>query len=166
MIVTMAALLVAFPVMMTQYGCSTALTVETVTAAGIDSLRHASTARVVLLNVWATWCRPCLDEIPGLVRLWEEYSRDDLDLILLSADDLSDRDSAVVPFLKGTGVSFPTYIIGGGDQDAVIRALDPEWSGALPATILSARGDGASRTLVGEQTYDQFKTEIDALLAR
>lgn len=147
-------------------GCSRALTVGRVSASGIDSLRRASQARVVLLNVWATWCRPCLDEMPGIVRLREEYSRDDLEVLLLSADDLSELDSAVVPFLERTGVGFPTWIIAERDQEAVIRAIDPDWSGALPATVLSRPGGAESKTLVGERTYEQLKTEIDALLAK
>lgn len=160
------ALTVVLTVLTTLAGCSGRVSVEPLTASGIDSIRRASRARVVLLNVWATWCRPCLDEMPGIVRLRADYSADDLEVLLLSADDLSDLDSAVVPFLERTGVSFPTWIIGERDQDAVIRALDPEWSGALPATILSLRGERVSRTLVGERTYEQLKTEIDALLAR
>ncbi len=160
------ALTIAFAALAASAGCSGRASVAPVSAAGIDSLRHASRARVLLLNVWATWCRPCLDEMPGIVRLRDDYSRDDLDVLLLSADDLSDLDSAVVPFLERTGVGFPTWIIGERDQDAVIRALDPEWSGALPATILSLRGGAMSRTLVGERTYEQLKSEVDALLAQ
>ncbi len=102
--------------------------------------------------------------MPGIVKIRKEYSGEDLEVILLSADDLSDLDTAVVPFLAGAGVDFPTYIMGDGDQDALIRTLDPGWSGALPATLLSKRGSGASRTLVGERSYDQLKKEIDGLL--
>jgi thiol-disulfide isomerase/thioredoxin len=148
------------------HGCAREAPVVPVGAAGIDSLRRSSGARVVLVNVWATWCRPCMDEMPGLVKVRGEYSRDDLEVILLSADDLSDLDSSVVPFLRKTGVDFPTYIIGDKDQDAVIRALDPEWSGALPATMLTVRDAPEPRTLVGERTVEQFREEIDALLAR
>jgi len=148
------------------HACATAPGVTPVPPSAADSLRRSSAARVVLVNVWATWCKPCKDELPGIVRLRSEYPRADLDVILLSADDLSDVDSAVVPFLRRNGVDFPTYVIGGGDQDAFIRALDTEWSGALPATFLTARASGASRRLVGERTHEQLKTEIDALLAR
>jgi thiol-disulfide isomerase/thioredoxin len=146
--------------------CSTAPGVAPVSAAAADSLRRSSHSRVVVLNVWATWCKPCLDEMPGLVRLRSEYSRDELDLIILSADDLSDVDSAVVPFLEKTGVDFPTYVFGGGDQDDFINALDTAWSGALPATFISSPSTGVARTLVGERTHEQLKSEIDALLER
>jgi thiol-disulfide isomerase/thioredoxin len=164
--VSLAAFFAAAAGAMLLQGCASAPGVTPVSAAGADSLRRSSTARVVLLNVWATWCKPCLEEMPGLVRLRSEYSRDDLDLILLSADDLSDVDTAVAPFLGKAGVDFPTYVFGGGDQDAFIRTFDTTWSGALPATFLSSRPSGASRTLVGERSYEQFKAEIDALLAR
>lgn len=146
--------------------CATAPGVTPVSAAAADSLRRSSPARVVLVNVWATWCKPCLEEMPALVRLRSEYSRDDLDLIILSADDLSDVDTAVVPFLGKTGVDFQTYVFGGDDQDEFIRTFDTTWSGALPATFLSSRPAGVSRTLVGGRSYEQFKAEVDALLAR
>jgi thiol-disulfide isomerase/thioredoxin len=161
-----AALIAAAAGSVLLQACSTAPGVTPVSAAAADSLRRSSRARVVVLNVWATWCRPCLGEMPGLVRLRSEYSRNDLDLIILSADDLSDVDSAVVPFLEKTGVDFPTYVFGGGDQDDFINALDSTWSGALPATFISSPSTGASRTLVGERTREQFKSEIDALLDR
>lgn len=147
-------------------GCASNATVTPLTSAGVDSLRRSSPSRVVLLNVWATWCRPCMDEMPGLVRLRREYPRNDLDVILLSADDLSDLDSAVVPFLSRSGVDFPTYIIGERDQDAFIRTLDTGWSGALPATMIARRGAAESRTIVGERTFDQLRSDIDALLDR
>ena len=146
--------------------CSGGPSIIPVTAAGADSLRRSSTSRVVLLNVWATWCRPCLEEMPALVRLRSEYSRADLDVILLSADDPSDADTAVAPFLAKTGVGFPTYIFGAGDQDAFINALDSSWTGALPATFLSSPSAGTSRTIVGARTYEQFRGDIDALLGR
>jgi thiol-disulfide isomerase/thioredoxin len=146
--------------------CATAPGVTPVSAAAADSLRSSSRARVVLLNVWATWCKPCIDEMPGLVRLRSDYSRDDLEVILLSADDLSDVDSAVVPFLRKSGVDFPTYVFGGGDQDAFIRALDTSWSGALPATFISSRTAGASGIFVGERSYEQLKNEVDERLSR
>lgn len=146
--------------------CTAGAGVTPVTAAGADSLRRSSDARVVLVNVWATWCKPCLDEMPGLVRLRSEYPRADLDLVLISADDPADLDTAVVPFLRGSGVDFETWIYAGRDQDALIRGLDSSWSGALPATFLSSPATGASKTLVGERTYEQLKTAVDELLAR
>ncbi len=148
-------------------GCSGRAAVEPVTAIQVDSLLRSSEAKVILLNVWATWCQPCLDEMPAIVKLRAEFNHRDLEVILLSADDLSERDSAVVPFLGRVGVDFPTYIFAqmpGDGQDALIRSLDPEWSGALPATFLTVRGSGTTRTLVGERSYEVLKREVEVLL--
>jgi thiol-disulfide isomerase/thioredoxin len=164
--VPLAAVLAAAAGSLLLYSCTAAPGITPVSAAAADSLRRSSHSRVVLLNVWATWCKPCLDEMPGLVRLRSEYSRADLEVILLSADDLSDVDSAVAPFLRKTGVDFPTYVFGGGDQDAFIRALDTTWAGALPATFIASPPSGPSRTFVGGRTYEQLKAEVDARLAR
>ena len=99
-------------------------------------------ASVVVLNVWATWCLPCREEFPDLVRLEKEYRAKGLRLVLVSAD-FPDAVEGASEFLKEHGVAFDTFIKDGdvGDQD-FIDGLDPRWSGALPATIVF---DGAGR---------------------
>lgn len=100
---------------------------------------RAEGARAVLVNVWATWCMPCREEFPHLLRLRREYGPRGLRVILVSGDFDSEMP-AVVRFLEEQGVDFPTYIKSGKDME-FIDALEPRWSGALPATfIYDARG--------------------------
>ena len=90
-----------------------------------------SPAELVLVNVWATWCQPCREEMPILVELGR---RAELELLLVSAD-FEDQMPEARRFLGSVGVDFETYHKRGGDM-AFINALDPGWSGALPATFL------------------------------
>jgi thiol-disulfide isomerase/thioredoxin len=93
-------------------------------------------AKAVLVNVWATWCEPCRDEMPSLLRFYREHREDGLRLFLISVDDEADRDR-VVAFLTSQGIDFPTWLKRGDDQSLkLMRALDPEWSGILPASFL------------------------------
>jgi len=132
----------------------------------IDELHHvvrAGGARVVLLNVWATWCVPCREEFPDLMRLRREYRERGLRLVLVSAD-VDSQLPAARRFLSEQGVDFLTYLKQGADMP-FIDSLDARWSGALPATVLY---DGIGQQLwfhEGKTTYDSLKNRIDQALA-
>ena len=134
--------------------------------ATIDQLREvvrAGGSRVVLLNLWATWCVPCREEFPDLMRLRREYRERGLRLVLVSAD-IDSQIPAAKRFLAEQGVDFLTYLKQGADMP-FIDSLDARWSGALPATLLY---DGAGRQLwfhEGKTSYDSLKTRIDQALA-
>src|SRR5215510_1571297 len=78
-------------------------------ADGAELLRQvrASGARVVLLNVWATWCQPCREELPDILRLRRELGQRGLAVVLVSAD-FDDEGRAAAQFLGGLEVDFPT----------------------------------------------------------
>jgi thiol-disulfide isomerase/thioredoxin len=95
---------------------------------------RAPGARAVLVNVWATWCDPCREELPGLLRFYRERRAQGLRLVLVSADDEQNRDK-VARFLAGQGVDFPSWLKRGDDQ-VFINGLDRRWTGALPASFL------------------------------
>jgi thiol-disulfide isomerase/thioredoxin len=98
-------------------------------------------ARAVVLNVWGTWCGPCREEFPDLLRLHRDYRDRGLRLVLLSVDFDSEVPQ-VNRFLAEQGVDFETYRRSGGDDDKFINTLSPLWSGALPATFVY---DGTGR---------------------
>lgn len=119
-------------------------------------------ARAVVVNVWATWCVPCREEFPDLMRLRREYREWGLRLVLVSADSDSGLPEAR-RFLAAQGVEFLTYLKQGADMP-FIDGLDSLWTGALPATLLY---DGSGRKLwfhEGRTSYDSLKTRIDAMV--
>jgi biotin carboxylase/thiol-disulfide isomerase/thioredoxin len=123
---------------------------------------RAGGARLVLLNVWATWCVPCREEFPDLMRIRQEYRERGLRLVLVSADTDS-QIPAAKRFLAEQGVDFLTYLKQGADMP-FIDSLDARWSGALPATLLY---DEKGRKLwfhEGQTTYDSLKTRIEGAL--
>jgi len=131
------------------------------TVATADQVLRAvreSKARVVVVNVWATWCVPCREEFPDLLKLRRTYGPRGVTLVLVSADFAAERAQAAA-FLSEQGVDFPTYLKTGDDMQ-FINAFDPAWSGALPATfIYDARGR-LRHALLGKSSYAQFEAKI------
>ena len=131
-------------------------------AADVLQAVRAPGARVVLVNVWATWCIPCREEMPDLLRLRRAYADRGLRLILVSGDFTGDREQALA-FLREQGVDFPTYLKQGSDME-FIDALDPHWSGALPLTLVYD-GSGTLRDhIYGKGSYAQFEDKVRTAL--
>jgi thiol-disulfide isomerase/thioredoxin len=128
-----------------------------------DAIRKPG-ARAVLVNVWATFCDPCREEMPDLLKVFRERRDRGLRLVLVSADPDDDEGRAQArKYLATLGVEFRSYLKTGDDM-AFINGLDPRWSGALPASFLF---DGAGKVrhfFPGEVTAATLAPEIDALL--
>lgn len=128
--------------------------VELIDAKGVAVLRKNDTKKVRLFNVWATWCGPCVKEFPELVATSRKFGLRDFEFISISMDDPKDlpavkafleKHNAIVPdklkpSLKTEGRKGNAYIFNEASQDALIQALDPEWPGPIPHTLVVAPG--------------------------
>ena len=121
-------------------------------------------ARAVLVNVWATWCDPCREEMPDIIRVYRQRKADGLRLVLVSADDEDELPEAQ-KFLAAQGVTFPSFLKQGAD-DAFINGLEPRWTGALPASFLFDSRGRLVQFWPGPITSDQLTTKLDELLKR
>lgn len=132
------------------------------TAEDLRAVIERPGAAAVLVNLWASWCEPCMEELPEVLRLREESIPDGVRVVLVSFDVPSRRHKAVAA-LRELGVTFPTFIREGGDQEFV-AAMHP-WRGRLPTTMIFGH-DGALRELLeGKQTYEALRDALDAALA-
>jgi len=123
---------------------------------------RAPGAKAVVLNVWATWCEPCREEFPDLVRLGHEYASKGVRLVLVSGDFDSEKP-AVTKFLTDQGVDFASYIKSGDDMK-FINGLNPKWTGALPATFVYD-GQGRLRDFwEGKASYAKMEERLRRVL--
>jgi len=129
-----------------------------VTAAQLGEVVAAARGNVVLVNIWATWCHPCREEFPYLVRLQRELHGQGFELVLVSAD-FDNQLPKVTEFLAGQGVDFPTYRKIGSDGE-FIDGLDPRWSGALPATFVYDRSGTLRDFWEGDLSYQGFLERV------
>jgi thiol-disulfide isomerase/thioredoxin len=92
-----------------------------------------------LINLWATWCGPCVIEFPEFVTMQRMYGARDFEFISISTDGMKKKDK-VLQFLKDKNAATKNYICTSDDKYALIEAVDTNWPGALPYTILVAPG--------------------------
>jgi thiol-disulfide isomerase/thioredoxin len=116
------------------------VSLEPVDTAGIKALgRNPEGKKLRLINVWATWCGPCVIEFPDLVDLNRIYRGRDFEVVTINADEAGNRQNAL-EFLKKRQASTRNVAFDGENMYALVEALDPKWPGALPHTILVAPG--------------------------
>ena len=105
-------------------------------AAALRELRaNAGTGRIRLINAWATWCGPCVAEFDELIEQNLRFRQRDFELVTLAAQ-FPDEEPKVLKFLQQHQASTRNLLFGTTDKYALIEALDPEWNGALPYTLL------------------------------
>ena len=131
-------------------------------AAALHAAVGAPGAKATLLNVWATWCAPCREEFPELVRLEKAWRDRGLRVMFVSAD-FDDQLPEVRAFLAKQGVTAPSWIKTGDDM-AFIDAMDKRWSGALPATFIYDSQGKLVRFWEGKADYARFESEVRAVM--
>lgn len=128
----------------------TPVNVELIDAAGAAALAKNGTNKVRLINVWATWCGPCVEEFPELVTTARKFGLRDFEFISISADDPKDT-APVKAFLEknkagmsaklqksveAEGRKTNSYVFSGSNIDDLMKVLDPEWPGGIPHSVL------------------------------
>jgi thiol-disulfide isomerase/thioredoxin len=146
---------------------STAQAAPKIVPAGLETLQAAIRkpgARAVLVNVWATWCEPCVEEMPDIVRAYRAHKASGLRLVLVSADD-EDGRAAAEKFLAKQGVDVDSFLKVGDDM-AFINGIEKRWTGALPASFIF---DGRGRLLQfwpRQITHDELDAKLTEALKR
>jgi thiol-disulfide isomerase/thioredoxin len=136
--------------------------VTQIDASGLKDLLKPN-GRPLLINFWATWCGPCREEFPDLVKIGADY-KGKIDLITVTLDEVSEINGEVPKFLAEMRSDSPAYLLKTPDADAAIALVSKDWQGALPFTILfSARGE-TIYSKQGKFETDVLRAEIEKLL--
>ena len=133
----------------------------------IAGLRKALTPseKPLMVNFWATWCDPCREEFPDLVKLDAEY-KGKIDFITISLDELSEINRDVPKFLADMKAEMPAYLLKAEDDDAAIAIVSKNFTGALPFTIIYDPSGKEMYFRQGKIKMETVRAELDKLLAK
>ncbi len=138
---------------------------ESIDVNGIRELIKNNSEKLRLINIWATWCGPCITEFPELVEINFMYRHRSFELITISADD-PDKDEQVIKFLRNHHASCKNYLFNSNDKYALIEAVDPNWQGALPYSLLVKPGGELLYAAQGAIDPLEMKRKIVKVLGR
>lgn len=104
-------------------------------APALAALRRNDSGKFRLVTFWATWCAPCLAEFHEFVTINRMYRHRDFELVTVSVNEPDEQES-VLAFLKKQQASNRNLILASRDRETQLNAFEPEWSGAVPYTVL------------------------------
>ena len=136
---------------------------EVATPTVIKAKISATKSPVLLVHAWATWCDPCRDEFPELIKVHEEFSSQGLQLLLIAADEPSDIER-VKQFLADHN-STEGSLIASALTEEFVTALSPNWGGSLPASFFYVDGKLVTEW-EGKRSHEEYAEIISELLKR
>lgn len=130
--------------------------------------KSAAASRPVLVNFWATWCDPCREEFPDLVKIDADYSARGLDFIVVSMDDLVDLNTSVPRFLADVKAKMPAYLLIAKDEGAFLESITAVESKedavvGLPVTVLFDAAGKIAYKKSGKVKPEVLRAELDKL---
>ena len=133
----------------------------------IDEVRLKSLVKPggkpLLVNFWATWCDPCREEFPDLVKIDADF-KGKIDFITVSLDDLAEIKRDVPKFLAEMNAEMPAYLLKSTNEDAAIPSVSKDWQGGLPFTILFDEKGATAYSKQGKVSVRDLRAEIEKLV--
>ncbi|HKK74350.1 MAG TPA: TlpA disulfide reductase family protein [Saprospiraceae bacterium] len=116
-----------------------------------------------VINFWATWCQPCIEEMPYFEQLHEEFSEDKVRVILVSLDFEKDVEPRLIPFLEEKQLQSDVALLLDGKYNDWIDRVEPTWDGAIPVTLIY-KGD--EKRFHGKQyaNFEQLSAMVKELM--
>lgn len=103
---------------------------------GLEPLLHKEDDKTYIINFWATWCKPCIEEMPYFERVHAEQKGNNVEVILVSLDMPNMWKTRLEPYVENKGIQSEVVILDDPDQNDWIPKVSEEWGGAIPATLI------------------------------
>jgi len=123
---------------------------------------NSSESDVTVVNFWATWCLPCVEEFPDFVQFGKDFEAKGVEVVFVSADT-EDNMPGVVSFLRGQNVPWHSYLKTGRDNDFIPK-FSENWSGGLPATFIYSKDKGLVEFWEGASNYAELERKVNSIL--
>lgn len=136
--------------------------VKSYTYKELKPLLEKNDGKTYVINFWATWCAPCVKELPAFEKIKQEYADKNVEVILVSLDFPKQVDKRLIPFINKNQLKSEVILLNDVNENVWIKDIDATWSGAIPATIIyNAKG---RKFFEQSFEYEQLETELQSLL--
>ena len=142
------------------------IVVEPIDTDALKTLLTQQRQQPLLVNFWATFCDPCRDEFPDLVKIDKDFRPQSLEFVTVSLDDVSDIKTSVPEFLGSMKATMPAYLLDASDPEPAINLVDPKWRGDLPATFLYNEKGEIVYKHIGRVDTAELRAEIQKLVKK
>lgn len=129
----------------------------------LEPIFHLNNDTTYVINFWATWCGPCVEELPYFERLDQDYQGKPLKIILVSLDFRKNVRTKLLRFVEDRPLKLPVIALTDNKTNVWIDKVDPEWSGAIPITVIY-RND--KRVFIQDQfaDYEELASAVKSVL--
>ena len=125
---------------------------------GFEKFLNKKDNKIYVVNFWATWCAPCVKELPHFEKLNGNYKNKNVEVILVSLDFPHLYETKLKPFIKENKLTSKVIALDDVDMNSWIPKVDKTWSGSIPATIIYKNDN--KKFFEQSFTYDELETEL------
>lgn len=129
---------------------------------GFQKFLQKKDGKIYVVNFWATWCAPCVKEMPYFEKLSQEYKDKDVEVLFVSLDFPHLYESKLIPFVKDKNIQSKVVALNDVDMNTWIPKVDENWSGSIPATIIYK--NDVSKFYEKSFTYEDLESELKQFL--
>lgn len=129
----------------------------------LEKIMYQQDDTVRIINFWATWCKPCIEELPAFEQISAEYKTQKVKIILVSMDFKSKIDIQLKPYIQKNHIQSTVFVMDQTDSNIWINKVSTEWSGSIPATIFTLQSKQLSFH-EGKYSYEELKQKIQSII--
>lgn len=126
---------------------------------GLEHLLHFENDTTYVVNFWATWCKPCVAELPYFEQLWDDYGDKKFKVLLISLDFPQQIEKKLIPFIQKHQLKSEVWVLNDSDANSWIDKVSTKWSGSLPATLVYNR-DAREFQEKSFETYEELNEMV------
>ncbi len=139
--------------------------IEEIDLGKINKLIQNREGKPLLVNIWATWCVPCREEFPDLIKVADKFKYK-VDVVGISVDFPDEIKTKILPFAEKNKVNFKLYVNAELNQEKFINYFDQEWNGAIPATFIYDSAGILVKRIYGKQDFNYFTNILNQYLKK
>lgn len=138
------------------------LTIPTYNYKELKPLLHKKDGKTYVINFWATWCAPCVKELPAFEQLYAAYNTKNVEVILVSLDFPKQVKNKLLPFVKKKNLTSKVVHFDDVNEQFWIKDIAEEWTGAIPATLIY--NENERKFYEQSFDYETLKNELETFL--